>query len=67
MASKVPNSSDATQVKMSRLTNTTNMIMKSEIFVKTTSLFLTLEDGDTMYIVSLTLIDSTFVSEVEIG
>ena len=27
-------SSDATQVKMSRLVNTTNMIMKSEILVK---------------------------------
>ena len=31
---KVPNSSDAAQVKMSRLVNTTNMIIKSEIFVK---------------------------------
>ena len=32
--STVPNSSDATQVKMSRLANTTIMIMRSEILVK---------------------------------
>ena len=45
---KVSNSSDATQViKMFRLTNTTNMIVKSEILVKQTSRSLTLEKGDT--------------------
>ena len=31
---KVPNSSDAMQLKMSRLANTTNMIIESEILVK---------------------------------
>ena len=35
------------QVKMSRLANTTNMIMKSEILVKTTHISLTLEGGNT--------------------
>ena len=44
---KVSNSSDITQVKMSSLANTTNMIMKSDILVKTTTRSLTLEDGDT--------------------
>ena len=45
---KVSNSSDATQVKkMCRLTNTTNMIVKSEILVKQTSRSLTLEKHDT--------------------
>ena len=47
----VPNSSDAMQVKMNRLANTTNMIMKNEILVKN----YTLEDGDTC--ISPTLID----------
>ena len=31
---KGPNSSDATQVKMSRIANIINMIMKSEILIK---------------------------------
>ena len=45
-------------MKMSRLTNTTNMIMTSEILVKTTTLrSLTLEDGDNC--VSPTLIDKS--------
>ena len=54
---KVPNSSDATQVKMCRLANTTNMIMKSEILVKTTPRSRTLEDGETC--ISHTLTDKS--------
>ena len=45
---KVSNSSDATQAKqMCRLTNTTDMIVKSEILVKQTSRSFTLEKDDT--------------------
>ena len=54
---KFPNSSDATQVKISRLANTTNMIMKSEILIKKTLMSLTLEDGDTC--ISPTLTDKS--------
>ena len=54
---KVPNYSDATQVKMSRPANITNKIMKSEILVKTTHRSLTLEDGNTCE--SPTLIDKS--------
>ena len=42
---------------MSRLANTTNMIMNSEILVKTTPKSLTLKDGDTF--VSPTLLDKS--------
>ena len=54
---KIPNSSDARQVKMSRLANTTNMIMKGEILVKTTPRSLTLDDGNTCK--SPTLLDKS--------
>ena len=42
---------------MNRLANTTNMIMKSEILVKTTPRSLTLEDGETC--ISPTLTDKS--------
>ena len=54
---KVPNSSDATQVKISRIANTTNMIMKSEILIKTAPRSLILEDGETS--ISPTLTDKS--------
>ena len=52
---KVPDFSNATQMKMSRVADITNMIMKSEILVKNPPRSLTLEDGNTCE--SPTLID----------